>query len=494
MIGPPEMKEKANNPRGKREPGYGESLDFLYGLRWFGTKLGLRNVRRLLELMGDPQRELNFYHIAGTNGKGSTAAILQALLRTNYRRVGLFTSPHLEDFRERIRINDRLITPAEVRSGVKRLRPCWEETARFPGCRPPTYFEAVVALAADYFHRRRAEAVVWEVGLGGRLDATNVVIPRVAVITNISHDHSRYLGDTLESVAREKGGIIKAGVPTVTAETAPRSLRILKDICRRRGSELIEVGRRYEWERRPRSGGGQLLRIRGPGRTIEEIDLPLAGEHQALNFATAWAAWEAGEAGVGSISPGRIRQALAGVDWPGRFEIRRGKVNLIMDGAHNPAGARVLAAALREFRPDKKYTFILGTLADKDFREVCRTLLPLAARILTVRVRSERALSPETLARTCLFLSGGKGPPVLNLKTLESALSYCYHSSCDWVCLTGSLMLVGEARGKIKDEILNGQFSITNYQVKKGLGGALSHRNTVLNQQTTTLASGSSIK
>lgn len=447
------MEGRSNNSLGKRKAGSGESLEFLYGLRWFGTKLGLRNVRRLLKLMGEPQRELNFYHIAGTNGKGSVAAILQALLRTNYRRVGMFTSPHLEDFRERIRVNDRLITPAELRSGVDRLRPYWEETSRSPGCRPPTYFETVVALAGDYFRRRRAEAVVWEVGLGGRLDATNVVIPRVAVITNISHDHSRYLGDSLESIAREKGGIVKAGVPTVTAEADPRVLRVLKDICRRRGSKLIEVSKRYEWERKPRGAGGQLLRISGPGRTITGISLPLTGEHQALNFATAWAAWEAGETEALSVPPARIKKAAAGVDWPGRFEVRKGKVSFILDGAHNPAGARVLAAALREFRPGEKYTFILGTLADKDFQGFCRALLPVAGKILTVGVKSERTLSPETLARSCRSPGRKEGPPVLNLKSLESALSYCYHSSSAWVCLTGSLMLVGEAKAKFKKNI-----------------------------------------
>ena len=188
------------------EINYREGLEFLCGLRLFGTKLGLNNIRRLLSLLGNPHRGMDFYHIAGTNGKGSTAAFLHALLRITRPRVGLFTSPHLEDFRERIRVDDRLIGRREAAEGIALIRSLLSRVAAAPGCSHPTYFEAVTALACWYFRKINAGAVVWEVGLGGRLDATNAVTPRLSLITSISLDHQKYLGEGIETIAAEKGG------------------------------------------------------------------------------------------------------------------------------------------------------------------------------------------------------------------------------------------------------------------------------------------------
>nr|HPJ72230.1 Mur ligase family protein [bacterium] len=207
---------------------YREALEYLYSLRLFGTKLGLDNIREVLRRLDHPEANIDFYHVAGTNGKGSTCAFLNSLLGLTRTRVGCFTSPHLEDFRERIRVDGKAIGKKEVCRLLERLAPVLEGVARAPGCAHPTYFEAVTALALCYFRERGVEAAVWEVGMGGRLDATNAVVPKVAVVTTVAMDHSAYLGNDLESIAAEKAGIVKSGVPTVTGDLPPEAQGVVK--------------------------------------------------------------------------------------------------------------------------------------------------------------------------------------------------------------------------------------------------------------------------
>ncbi len=434
---------------------YRAALEELYRLRLFGTKLGLNNVRRLLELLGNPERGLVFYHIAGTNGKGSTAAILQRLLMTTRRRVGLFTSPHLDDFRERIRIGGRMISPRETAAGVGEILSLLERVAATPGCSHPTYFEAVTALACRYFRRKGAGAVVWETGLGGRLDATNAVTPEVSVITSIGLEHRAYLGRTLDRIAREKGGIVKRGVPLVTAVGPGKALDRLKRVCRSRRSRLVEVAKIYRVRILSRSLRGQRIAVSGPRRSWPGIFLPLPGDHQAANCLTAIAAWETGEPDAGEITPARIRRAIASVAWPGRFEYFPGPPELILDGAHNRAGGRALGAALRDLVPGRRLILVLGVLGDKSAREICRPLLPLAEKVIVVTPPSARALPASRLARSVRAEAGQRKIPVLVRKTLESALAYCYREyfpgrgkegSAPVICVTGSLRLIGPAR------------------------------------------------
>lgn len=440
---------------GKTMAEYRSALAELYRLRFFGTKLGLNNIRRLLELLGHPERELVFYHIAGTNGKGSTAAILQRLLMIARRRVGLFTSPHLEDFRERIRIGEELITPREVAAGVKEILPLLECVARFPGCSHPTYFEAVTALACRYFVRKRAEAVVWEVGLGGRLDATNAVTPAVSVITSIGLEHQAYLGSTLDLIAREKGGIIKAGVPLVTSVPPGTALDRLRAICRRRRSPLLEISRFYRARVVIRGLDGQVVDVTGPRFDYPGLCLPLPGDHQVENLLTALAAWERGDPRAAKAGRGRVKRAVAAVSWPGRFEYFPGPPEVILDGAHNRAGARVLARTLRSLIPGRPLLLVLGVLNDKDASGICRHLLPLARKVVAVTPPSSRALPASRLARVIRAERGERRIPVLVRKSLESGLRYCYrvHSSLretagepPVICVTGSLRLIGPAR------------------------------------------------
>lgn len=440
---------------------YKQALDSLHQLRLFGTKLGLNNIHCLLELLGNPHRGLVFYHIAGTNGKGSTAVILQALLRTTNRRVGLFISPHLEDFRERIRINDRLIGRREVMDGLRELRPLFSRVAETPGCSHPTYFEAVTALACRYYEKAKADAVVWEVGLGGRLDATNVVLPRVSVITNIDMEHQRYLGNSIDKIAREKGGIIKEGIPLVTAERRPAALGRLTAICRERHSPLVDVNRHYRSKVKEYGMDGQLLDIHGPHRSYRDIFLPLAGKHQIINCQTALAAWERGDRRSAKVSIPLVREAIREVRWPGRFEYYSGRPSFILDGAHNRAGARVCAGTLRELSGHRPIILILGVLGDKDVKTICRSLIPLAWKVIAVQPEGDRGLSSSALARVCRSHAGPKKIPVLARKSLEAAVKYCHHIclqnqtedelSSPVIVITGSLRLIGAARKIIRE-------------------------------------------
>ena len=441
---------------------YQEGLKLLYQLRLFGTKLGLNNIHRLLELLGNPQQRMVFYHIAGTNGKGSTAVILQALLRITHRKVGLFTSPHLEDFRERIRINDRLIGHREVMGGLREIFPLLPRVSETPGCSHPTYFEAVTALACRYFEKMEADAVVWEVGLGGRLDATNAIVPRVSVITNIDLEHQRYLGDSIDKIAREKGGVIKDGIPLVTAVKKPAAISRLKKICRERHSLLIDVNRDYYSQVKDSALDGQFLDISSPNRIYRNIFLPLAGKHQIINCQTALAAWEQGDHRAANISIPRVRQAIRKIRWPGRFEFISGYPDFILDGAHNRAGARACAMTLRELSGDRPIILIIGVLGDKDVKSICRSLVPMAWKVIAVQPGGERGLSSSALAKVCRAQTGTKKIPVLARKSLESAIKYCYRICASdqsgdklrspLICITGSLRLIGEARSVLKNK------------------------------------------
>ncbi len=380
---------------------YAAAVDDLYGLRLHGQKLGLETMRELARRLGDPQRDLQFLHIAGTNGKGSVAAMLAAVLQHAGYRTALYTSPHLVSFCERFQINGQPISEADVARWVEAIRPLLDD---YP-VRPPTFFEVVTGLALAYFREQRADIVVWETGLGGRLDATNIVTPAVSVITTIALDHQQYLGSTLAQIAREKAGIIKPGVPVVTAVRAAEALAVIRQTCAAQGCRLTEVTAPLDWE------------------------VPLVGDHQRWNCATAVAALRAGG---WSLTDEEIRAGLKQTYWPGRFQVLPGPV--VLDGAHNPAAAEQLAATLRARFPSQKIALILGVLRDKDYRQVCRILAPVADRLFCVPVQNERTSSPEELAAVC----GGtvcRGLPE----------AYALARSSDVVVITGSLFLVGEA-------------------------------------------------
>ncbi len=396
---------------------YGESLGWLDSSQQFGIKLGLDNTRRLLAAVGNPEKRLKFLHVAGTNGKGSVCAMMDAVLRAEGLCVGLYTSPHLVNFRERIRVDGDWIGEGEVAAGLSRLREAvegWEHA--------PTFFELATALALLHFDAANAEVVVLETGMGGRLDATNVVTPRVSVVTPISMDHSQWLGTTLGEVAGEKAGIIKAGVPVVSARQTGDAERVIRE-------RAEEIGAGVEFV---------------DGEVPEGWSVGLVGGHQRRNAALALA----GIAAAGfDVSESARRVGIAGVEWPGRFQ-RMG--DFVMDGAHNLQGAEQLVRTWREeFGEESKVPVIFGALKDKDFGAMLGVLEGVASEFLFVPVRGGRGAEPEEFSG-CVGMTGRR------FGSLDAAMAEVIggpkpakdsarETEAPRGLVCGSLFLVGEA-------------------------------------------------
>jgi dihydrofolate synthase/folylpolyglutamate synthase len=423
---------------------YSETIEFLCGIRLFGQKLGLETMQRLLDSMGNPERSLRFIHVAGTNGKGSVAAMSQAVLTAAGYKTALYTSPHLVSFCERFQIDGTPVTETDVVRLVEQIRPLLDKVAGLPDSRPPTFFETVTALALQYFHEQNADVVIWETGLGGRLDATNVVTPLVSVITNVAFDHMQYLGDTLEKIAAEKCGIIKPGRPVVTAAAAPEALAVIQRTCVESGSLLTIIGRQVRGAQLAETIHGQQLRLSGAHRDYGTLEIPLVGAHQTINCATAVAALEASGISFGMED---LRNGLKLTRWPGRFQIVSQKPTVVLDGAHNAAAAEELAATVRKHFPGRRVTLILGVLRDKNYDQICLLLAPLAARVFCAPVNSERTCDPQQLAPLCR--AANPSAEVKTCANLQEAYTKAAQSQTDLLVITGSLFLVGEALGRL---------------------------------------------
>ena len=389
-----------------------DALDWLYGLQVHGIMLGLENIRRLCDALGVDtagSEKRRFIHVAGTNGKGSVCALIAAVCVASKRRTGLYTSPHLVSFRERIRLGPNQIPEEHVAEGLGKIRDIiagWEHT--------PTFFEVMTALALAWFPQQNAEIVILETGLGGRLDATNIVTPAVSVLTPIGFDHMHYLGVTLAAIAGEKAGIIKPGVPVVSAPQVPEVEAVL-----RAAAEAVSAPIHF------------IRQPLGP-----EWPLALAGSHQRWNAALAFAALI--ESGL-RPEPRIVREAFASVEWPARFQ--RADDRVVIDGAHNPPAAAQLAATWREEFGEEKATLILGILADKDASGVVAALLPIAARVICVPVRSPRALPPAELA--ALIRAQSPAVPLSVAETPATALTEA-RARKGRILVAGSLFLAGE--------------------------------------------------
>jgi dihydrofolate synthase/folylpolyglutamate synthase len=423
---------------------YPETIEYLYGIRLFGQKLGLETMQHLLRLMGDPHQSLRFIHIAGTNGKGSVAAMLHAVLTAAGYKTGLYTSPHLVSFCERFQVNGQPIDEAGVVRLVEGIKPHLEQAGANPGFHAPTFFETVTAIALRYFEEQKVDVVVWETGLGGRLDATNVVVPLVSVITNIAFDHTQYLGETLAQIAAEKCGIIKPGVPVVTASAVEEPLQVIQRITAERGGNLTVIGRDIQATRLIEDEQCQRVELTGASRNYGPLTIPLLGAHQTINCATAVAALEA--SGL-PVTPKQVPEGLARTSWPGRFQIVRRDPTVVLDGAHNAAAADRLAATLREHAAGRRLTLILGVLRDKNYDQMCQILSPLAVRVLCVPVNSERTSEPDQLARWCK--SANPAAHVTVERDLVSAYRRAMDESAETIVITGSLFLVGEALDRL---------------------------------------------
>jgi dihydrofolate synthase / folylpolyglutamate synthase len=399
-------------------PTYSAAIEFLYGLQMFGANFGLENTLKLAALAGNPQTQLRFIHVAGTNGKGSTCAMLESIYRAAGLRVGLFTSPHLVSFRERIQVNRQLIPESEVVRLVEELRAANRESET-------TLFEFATVMALKFFAEQKCDLVIWETGLGGRLDATNIVTPLVSVITNIAFDHQQWLGDTLGKIATEKAGIIKPGVPVVTATDAPEALAVIEKIAKEKNAPLKVV-----------------TMDDVPSRLAGTLAPPLPGEHQKLNAALALATVDALQKQI-PVPDEQIRVGLAGVNWPGRLQliIKETGGKILLDGAHNEAGVRALGETLEINFPKPGRTLILGVLQDKDWRQICEILAPLAAQIVAVPVASERTADASALAAACH--AANPAAEIISCGSLAEALDKT--TAAPLVVITGSLYLVGEA-------------------------------------------------
>jgi len=405
--------------------------------------VGLQRTAWLLEALGHPERGFTVVHIAGTKGKGSTGACVAAILRAAGRRVGFYSSPHLHTFRERIQIDGMPIAPedfaaltAEIAAVNRRLaeaRPDWGEA---------TAFEVSTALAFLAFARAGVEVGVVEVGLGGRLDATNVVTPAVAVITPISYDHTAILGNTLSAIAAEKGGIIKPGRPVVIGPQPAEALATLERIAAERGSPVYRAGR--DWHA---TGTDAAFNLTGPWGTLRDLRLALRGRHQVENAATAVAAcWLLREQGL-DIPEVAIRAGLAAVNWPGRLEVVREQPLVVVDGAHNVDAAARLAEALVDTFGPRRRTFVLGIARDKDISAMLKILAPLADRIIATASHHPRAADPAQVAAAARA-AGGTGTTVEEAPDIATGLRHALDAAApdDLICVTGSLYAVSEAR------------------------------------------------
>ncbi|MDR1069196.1 MAG: bifunctional folylpolyglutamate synthase/dihydrofolate synthase [Gracilibacteraceae bacterium] len=435
------------------EDAYAEALRFIRALTAFGVNLGLERMEALLELLGRPERGLPVVHIGGTNGKGSVLALLRGILTQAGHKVGAFVSPHLEDYRERITLDGVMISGADVAAGVGKMKPLLAQLLA-EGVEHPTEFEVSTALALDYFAARRPDYVLLEVGLGGAIDSTNVAEPLLSVLTSISFDHPDYLGDTLEKIAIVKAGIIKPGVPVISAPQPPEVMRVLRRTAAERGSRLIEVGRDVKWSRTGRPPR-DAMDYYSPDRVYTGLDIGLRGGHQRLNAAVALTAaeWLRSERGA-RVTPGAARRGLAAAAWPGRQELLLcGGKRFLLDGAHNEEGMRTLAAALREYaggdyRRDR-LILCLGVLADKEIAKMVALIAPLAARIIVVRPDSPRAAFAETaaLAAACAGeeLVEAIADPIAGLEACRRAAG-----PDDLICVTGSFYMLGAVRAYLK--------------------------------------------
>ncbi len=416
---------------------YQKSLDYLYGLEKFGMIFDLTQVERILEAIENPHREIQAIHIGGTNGKGSTAAMMASILQKEGYRVGLYTSPHLIRFTERIKVNGKEIEKEEVAALTEWMG---ERIGEANITSPFTFFDFTTAMALYYFKQKMVDLAVLEVGLGGRLDSTNVVDPLLSIITNISKDHEAYLGKSILKIAGEKAGIIKKGRPLITAATQPHVLHLFSKICREKGSLYFRVGKEFRYVQ----SGERNFDYEGIHRKLWGVSLNLWGFHQIINATTALGAMEVLEELGYPVSHDAMMDGLKEVEWPGRLEIICPSPRVVLDGAHNPAGALVLKESLeKELRYDH-LILLIGVMKDKDIESILHLLAPLADRIILTRPNNDRA-APPALLKKALGQNGKKAEIVEDLKgAIDRGLSMT--GERDLLCITGSLYTVGEAR------------------------------------------------
>ncbi len=421
---------------------YTQCLDAMYGLRRFGIKLGLDVIGGILRTLGNPQDQLRFIHIAGTNGKGSIAASLAEILGQTGLRVGLFTSPHLVRFNERIRVNGREISNDHMIDAYMAV------THANRGMREATFFEIATAMAIVEFNRQHVDIAVIETGMGGRMDATNIIEPMVSIISNISIEHRQHLGNTLTDIATEKAGIIKPAVPVVTGVRQKKAIAVIENTAESKSAPCYRLGRAF----RIRRLKNDRFNYYGLTHRWRDITTHLIGDHQPENAALALAACELlnqQDLSI-AITENHIRKGLKNVHWPARLEVISTTPYILLDGAHNLAAARKLAGYLATHLADRKITLVIGILDDKPYRAMLSILAPLAHRVIVTRPSIDRAIPPETLARAAVMYNQN----IVTKPDIAAAVQYATATigPDDVIVVAGSLYVAGEAIAYLKND------------------------------------------
>ena len=441
-----------------KEQLYMKALEWIHGLGRFGIRPGLERITVMLEMLDNPHHRVRFVHIGGTNGKGSTAAMLASALRSAGYRIGLYTSPYLLSFTNRMAVNGSDIDHGQLVELVDEVRPLVEKISSDPRLGPMTEFEVVTALALTYFSRQGVDLVVLEVGLGGRLDATNVVDPLISVITNISLEHTDVLGDTIEAIASEKAGIIKEGRPLLTAAENKTVLKLFRDRCDilkapfNRVSYIPAEIKAGNVEKPFAVQGriaeeGQFLDYNGFEMQLKDLFIPLRGAYQVMNAGTALAALELLKKENILVDESSIRKGLKDTSWPGRLELLDKKPLLIMDGAHNPAAMKKLSESLPDYFFYRKLIIVVGMLADKDTGAMLSDILPLADTVVFTKPTLPRAAEPAELADFAVkHLNLAKDYHVIDEHGRAIDLALEIAGPEDAVLVTGSLYTVSDVR------------------------------------------------
>jgi len=403
-------------------------------LKIFGIKPGLSTITGILKSLDNPQDNFSCIHVAGTNGKGSIASSLSSILHASGHKVGLYTSPHLVRFNERICINNLPVSDKKIVESYNAVNKVIQNNLE------ATFFELSTAMAFYEFSRQKVDWAVIETGMGGRLDATNIIRPVISIISNISVEHKKYLGNTIAQIAGEKGGIIKRSVPVITGVKQKNAVTVLKNIAAKQSAPFYRLGNEF----RIRRNKGKTFNYFGINTVLRNMRTGLPGSHQINNAALALAVCEILNQNKTNLSSQNIKQGLAQNRWPGRLEKISSSPHVILDGAHNLAGARMLAKFLSENMRDKNITLIIGILNDKPYAGMLTALLPVCSKAILTRPKIDRALSPEKLFRKAK-------KHIKNIEIIPDVGKAIKHaiktaSANDVICIAGSLYLVGEAK------------------------------------------------
>ena len=423
---------------------YENCLKTMYGFRRFGIKLGLSTIKKILTGLGDPQDTFACIHVAGTNGKGSVASSLASILHRSGYKTGLYTSPHLVRFNERIQVNNRPITNEKVVASYSAVK-----EAHF-GKRNPTFFEFTTAMALFEFAAQKVDWAVIETGMGGRLDATNIINPALSIITNISLEHREYLGNTLAQIAAEKAGIIKKRTPLVTGIRQKKAFAEIKRIAAEKKAPLFRLGTDFKVRRNQ----GQTFSYYGIGNVWHNLQTALPGSYQVDNAALVLAACELIGKNNAAITLNTIQEGLSKNHWPGRLEIVSNNPFIILDGAHNLAAARNLAKFLSTNLAGKAITLVVGILDDKPYKAMLKSLLTPVHRVILTRAKIDRALEPGRLYEAAKNLN----PDVIIIPDVGQAIKNAVETTPRHgaICIAGSLYVVGEAKEAFEKGLING--------------------------------------